>query len=163
MASIVIRFVNSKGFVSSAIDFVEGGAGEFDHAECQDVNTKEWIGAHDDGGFERRPESYMVPSRERRYSIPCTQEEYDCGMAWLNSQIGVPYNFADILGILAHKDITTSGKLICSQAMFTYIFKTLGRLPLNVIPENANLVTPETLHLSPLFIGNCIYEFPKPS
>lgn len=159
---LVIRFVNSKGFVSSAIDFVEGGAGEYDHTECQDVVTNEWIGAHDNGGFERRPCGYMKPSRERRYAIPCTQEEYDRGMAWLNSQIGVPYNFMDILGILMHKDLTSSGRLICSQAMFSYIYTALGRLPLNALPENANRITPETLHLSPLLIGHCTYSFPEP-
>jgi hypothetical protein len=158
MANLVIRFVNSKGFVSSAIDWVEGGAGEYDHTECLDVATNEWIGAHDDGGFERRPFDYTTPSRERRYSIPCTQEEYDRGMTWLNAQIGVPYNFMDILGILLHKNLSTSGKLICSQAMFTYIFQALGRLPLNVLPENAHRVTPETLHLSPLLIGHCTYS-----
>jgi hypothetical protein len=160
MPNLVIRFVNSLGFVSSAIDFVEGGAGEFDHAECLDVATSEWIGAHDDGGFQRRPYNYMKPSRERRYAIPCNQDEYDAGMKWLNSQIGVPYNFMDILGILTHKDLTSSGKMICSQAMFTYIYKALGQLPLNALEENANRITPEILHLAPIFIGRSIPNTP---
>lgn len=153
MPSLVLRFINSSGFISEAIDFVEGGAGEFDHTECLDVATNEWIGAHSDGGFQRRPYDYCKPIRERRYALPCTQEQYDAGMEYLNSKIGAPYDFIDIAGILLHKDYSNPARLICSWAMFSYIFSALGELPLNVLPENAHKVTPETLHLSPLFIG----------
>lgn len=135
---------------------MEGGAGEFDHTECLDEATNEWLGAHDDGGFQRRPYDYLKPTRERRYAIPCTQEQYDRGMAYLNSIVGTKYDFIDILGILLHKSYHDPHKLICSWSMFNYIFKALGTLPLNVLPENAYRVTPETLHLSPLLIGRSI-------
>lgn len=162
MPFLTIRFINSTGFISSAIDYVEGGAGEFDHTECLDVATNEWIGAHDDGGFQRRPYDYVKPSNERRYAIPCTEDEYVKGMTWLNSKIGTPYDFTDILGILFHRNKFDPHRLICSWAMFNYISAAFelrlprDRYPLNVAPENAHRVTPETLHLSSMFIGRSI-------
>ena len=157
MAYYRIRFVNSPGFVGSAIDWATNSY--FDHAEIEgEIGT--WIGAHDDGGVQERPADYMQPSRERRYAIPCTDEQYAKIMAYARSKIGTKYDFEDILGLLFHdRKLHTSGSAICSQ--FTLMAARAGGIDmLNVQPGYEYLVTPETLHLSPLLIGNCTYTNP---
>jgi uncharacterized protein YycO len=159
MAALTIRFVTQGGFVSEAIRAVTFS--EFSHTELG-TETGTWIGAHDDGGVEERPADYYVATFERRYSVPVTDAGYTAGMKYAQSKIGAPYNFKDIFGELIHKDLTTAGAFDCSMFMFEVLFAA-GIQALNILPGHANLVTPDTLHLSPIFIGRCIYETSKPS
>jgi hypothetical protein len=155
VALFTIRFVNSPGFVGSAIDWATNSL--FDHTECLS-STGGWIGAHDDGGVQDRPFNYLDPSREMRYAIPITDEQYAAGVAFDKAKIGTPYNFGDIAGLLFHdRGINTKHRLICSQ-FATDRAQAMGLQMLNVLPEFTYLVTPETLHLSPLLYGRCIYR-----
>ena len=153
MALFKIRFVNSNGFIGSAIDWATNSL--FDHAEIE-TETGTWIGAHDDGGVQERPADYMQPppTRDYRYAIPCTDEQYAKAMAFARSKIGTKYNFADIAGLLLHdRKINNSHAVICSQ--FTLMAAESGGIyMLNVTPGYEYLISPETLHLSPLLRGN---------
>lgn len=153
MAFFTIRFVNSPGFVGSAIDWATNSL--FDHAEIAS-DTGSWIGAHDDGGVQDRPADYLTPSREMRYAIPVTDEQHDKIMAYARSKIGTPYDFKDIAGLLFHdRRIESPHRLICS--VFALQCAQAGNLQmLNVLPAWTYLITPETLHLSPLLIGRCV-------
>lgn len=150
-----MRVVNSKGFVSEAINLATDSL--WDHAEVQDDDGG-WIAAHAGTGVSKLAENYMVPSRERRYSIPCTDEQHDKAMAFARSKIGTPYDYGDIVGLLLHdRAINQEGRVICSMFVFEAAWAG-GIYMLNVLPNYTNLVTPETLHLSNLLIGNCTYD-----
>ena len=108
-----------------------------------------------------RPADYTKPSFERRYEIPCGDAQLVKIMSYARSKIGTPYNFEDILGLFFHHNLTTKGRVICS--MFVYQAAWQGGLEmLNVLPEYSNLVTPDTLHLSPMLIGNCYFQSHQP-
>ena len=78
-------------------------------------------------------------------------------MAWARSKVGTPYDFEDIVGLLFHHNLSTKGRMICS--MFVYLAALQGGIEmLNVLPQYANLVTPDPLHLSPLLIGKSYYS-----
>jgi hypothetical protein len=72
--------------------------------------------------------------------------------------MGTPYNYTDILGLALHTRIgVTDHEVICSALMLQFMQQS-GLEPLNCLPQYASLITPETLHLSPLFIGKCVYK-----
>lgn len=159
----IIRFINSSGFVTEAIDWATNSL--WDHTEMADSDgslaINGWIGAHDDGGVQNRPADYCTPTRERRYAIPVTEQEFAATMAFAKSKIGTPYNFADIAGLLLKaRKINSVHRLICSQFV-TEAGEAGGIRALNVEPGFEYLITPESLHLSPLLIGNCIYASPE--
>ena len=158
MASLLIRFVTQGGFVSEAIREVTFS--EFSHVEIG-TETGTWIGAHYDGGVQERPANYYTATLERRYAIPMTDEQYAAAMAYARQKIGTPYSFADIAELLFHVDRGTDDNgLICSWFVFMVLLAG-GIQALNVLPGYANKVTPDSLHLSPIFIGRCIYSFPS--
>lgn len=162
MASFfIIRFVNSPGFVGSSIDWATNSL--FDHTEIGNNedggidSATGWIGAHAGSGVENRALDYLAPSRERRYAVPVTDDQHARILAFAKSKIGTPYDYADIAGLLFHdRKINSIHKLICS--MFGIQCAQAGDLQmLNVLPEFTYLITPETLHLSPVLIGNLTY------
>lgn len=151
MPNLTVRFVNEPGIVSRLITFGENGL--LCHTEGKSRDGKSWIGAHAHTGVEPRPLDWCKPTLEYVYSIPVTQAHYDAAMDWLESKIGTPYNYLDILGLALHARIGASDhRIICSVLMIEWLMKA-DLQPLNVLPEYAYLITPETLHLSPLFIG----------
>lgn len=158
MAFFKIRFINTPGIVSALIDW-EGNS-LWDHVEIE-TDTGTYIGAHAGGGIEERPANYCTPSRERRYSIPCSQAQLDLIMAKARSRIGTQYNLADIVGLAIHnRHFDDKQREICSE--FTMECAEAGNLfLLNVEREFFFLVTPEMVHLSPLLRGNLSYAFPQ--
>lgn len=155
MAYFKIRFINTGDFVSDGIDFVTNSL--IDHTEIEtEIGT--YIGARDAGGVEERAADYCIPTWERRYSIPCTDEQLAQIMFYARSKIGTKYDFTDIVGLLFHdRQLNSPDKLICS----TFVLSSAqagGLGMLNVLPEFDYLITPETLHLSSLLIGRCTYS-----
>lgn len=154
---ILIRFVDAPGFVTSAIDFVTDS--EWPHVEAGTPQGT-WIGAHAGTGVQERPANYCVAKRERHYAIPCTEQQAADFLANCRAAIGTPYNYADIAGLLFHlRSINAHHRMICSQFVFKELWK-VGIRALNVAPGWEYLVTPETLHLSPLLLDRCVYQFP---
>lgn len=153
--AIRIRFVGGEGFVGRSIQWVTNSL--FQHVE---FGTPEgtWIGAHAGSGIQERAADYAQYSREFVYDVPATESQLSQLMIWARKQVGTKYNYADIVGLLIkHRRMTTPQRLICSQ------FCTLGLLEvygaarvLNVLGDYAYLVTPEMLHLSPLFVGRLV-------
>jgi hypothetical protein len=150
MPHITIRFINNPGFVSRAIAGITNSL--FCHVE---FGTPEgtWIGAHSPGGVMERPANYCAPSLNYIYDIPCSQGQADALLKYARAAIGCRYNYADIAGLLFHsRRLTSPSRVICSQ-FCTEALLSVGIRPLNVLREYAYLITPETLHLSPLLIG----------
>ncbi len=158
MPVVRIRFIAERDFISWAIRKVTFS--DFSHVELiMDKGT--YLGAHAFGGVQERDQFYCQPSFERRYSIPCTQEQKDKIESFARSKIGTPYNFKDIVGLLIHANLSSPNKLICSMFVFEALLAG-GIKMLNVLPQYSNRVTPDILHLSPLLIGRCYYQTHKP-
>jgi hypothetical protein len=168
MAKIQIRFLSQKDFISTVIEFVEGGS-EFCHVEfvfSKDEQTAlgiagPYVGSHSDAGIQAYNDSYYVGgktiTRERNYSLSVTDEQYVTITSFIKSRIGAEYDFQDILGIMLHKDWHTANRFICSAFVIAALWAG-GVQMLNVLPGYQYKVTPESAHLSSLLIGNwCSY------
>lgn len=157
MKTFTLRFIATAGFTSEAIKFVEGTS-YIDHAEALNRTSTGYIGAHAGIGVQDLPLDWAKGIVwERRYAIPVTDEQYEAIMGFLESKIGTRYDYADILGILFHdRRIDNPRRVMCSALQYEALC-TGGLAALNVLKEFAHLVTPETLHLSPLLIGHCTF------
>jgi|SRR6185312_2394982 len=151
-ACVKVRFIATPGFVGEAIRRLTGSL--FQHVE---FGTPEgtWIGAHDRGGIQERPADYCECTREYVYAIRCSDRQLSDLMTWARHKIGTKYNFADIAGLLLEaRGLTSPGRLICSQFVADGLLRTFGSYRvLNVLPDWTYRITPETLHLSPIFVG----------
>jgi uncharacterized protein YycO len=155
MAHLGMRFINGSGFIAHAIDWTTNSL--FDHAELLTPEGT-YIGAHAGSGIQERPADYCKPTREKRYAIPCTDEQLAKAMTYARSKIGEPYNYQDILGLFLHnRRIDGKGRSICSTFVFDAAW-IAGIMMLNCTPGYSYLITPETLHLSPLLIGHCTFS-----
>jgi hypothetical protein len=153
MPDLLIRFITESDFVSWAIRWVTYS--EFSHVEME-LPDGTWLGAHAGTGVQIRPADYCKPTFERRYAIPLSQPAYDAGMKYALAQIGTGYNYLDICGLLFHHNMTTKGRKECAQLMFN-VMVAFEIQPLNILPGYDFRVTPDILHLAPIFIGR-IYK-----
>ena len=153
MKFIAMRFIATRGFISDAIMRVEG-ISYIDHVEAMNRTGDKWIGAHAGTGVQARPLDWAKDIVwERRYALPVTDEECEDFHAFLESKIGAKYDYAGCLGLLlGNRKIDAPQTLDCSALQFDALW-VAGQRALNVVPEFAHLVTPETLHLSNLWIG----------
>jgi hypothetical protein len=158
MPTLTIRFIDEPGIVSRLISWTTNS--EWCHTEALSRDGQAWIGARAGTGVQARPLDWCHPIRERRYAVPVTQEQYDAAMTWLEAKVGCPYDYRDIIGLALHRRIYAKQRVICSALMLLWLMEGAGLLPLNCLSSFAFLVTPETLHLSPIFIGKCVYSFP---
>lgn len=109
MATLRWRCVNSKGFVQNAISFVSRGV--VCHVEFL-IDGKA-VGAHADGGVQVRDiDKYDA---DYRFKADCTDEQYAKATAFLMAQVGKPYDFLDIVGIMASRDWHDQSRWICSE------------------------------------------------
>lgn len=154
MAVITVRFVASPSFVGSAIRWATNSI--FQHTEFGTPQGT-WIGAHAGSGIEERPANYGNYPTEYLYEIPCTDPQLSNLLTWARAKCGqTPYNYKDIAGLLFHaRKLTSPQRMICSQFCTEGLLETFGpKRVLNVQADYAYLITPETLHLSPIFAGN---------
>lgn len=157
---IVVRFIDEPGLVSTLIGWTTDSL--WCHTEALSEDGQSWIGAHAGTGVQARPLNWCTPTRERRYSLPVTAAQYAAAMSFLKGMLGCPYNYGDIAGLALHARIGASDHQIICSALMTLFLMAAGLKPLNCQEGFAFMITPETLHLSPLFIGRCIYQFPAP-
>jgi hypothetical protein len=152
MARLTIRFINEPDIVSRLITWSTDSL--FCHTEGLGRDDQSWVGAHAHTGVQPRPHDWCKPTFERRYAIPVSDGQYESAMRFMDSKIGCPYNYADIVGLALHNRAGASEhEIICSAFMLLWL-QSAGLRPLNVLESFAYLITPETLHLSPLLIGN---------
>lgn len=157
MPNLYIRFVDEPGIVSKLIDWQTDSL--WCHTEALSRDGKSWIGAHAGTGVQARDLRWCNPTRERRYAIPVSDEQYEAAMQFLEGKIGCPYNYADIAGLALRRRMGASDhQVICSALMMLFLMAA-GIQPLNCLDKYAYLITPETLHLSPIFIGKCVYQY----
>lgn len=161
MKLFTLRFIATKGFVSDAIKYVEG-VSYIDHVEALNRTGDKWLGAHAGIGVQEMPLDWAKDIVwERQYVIPMSDTDYELSMGFLESKIGTKYDYAGILGILFHdRKLADPHRVFCSALQYEALW-TGNTLMLNVLKDFAHLVTPETLHLSPVLIGRCTYKFPQ--
>lgn len=157
MPYIHLRFITEQDFVSDAIRFVTHAPNRApSHVEFGLDNDTHFLGAHIDGGVKLREAGYDNPSWERRYAIPCTQQQYDIWHAFVMAQVGKPYDTVDIASILLDKDWHNKDKWICSELVVAAL-EVAGIFLLNVLPQFTSRIDPDKAHLSPLLIGHSYF------
>ena len=153
---IRVRFVAAPGFVGAAIRRLTGSL--FQHVEFGTPQGT-WIGAHVGDGIQERPANYYpVLTREYVYEIPCSPQQADLLLWWARSKIGTQYNTVDIVGLMFQaRSLRSPHRLICSQFCTDGLLKVFGAPKvLNVAEDWTYRITPETLHLSPIFVGHLV-------
>jgi hypothetical protein len=151
---LTIRFINEPGIVSRLIDWETDSL--FCHTEGLSRYDQSWVGAHAGTGVEARALDWCKPTFERRYAIPVTEDKYQAAMQFMESKIGCPYDYADIVGLALHnRKGASKHEIICSAFMLLWL-EAAGLEPLNILPNYAFLCTPETLHLSPILMGRMV-------
>jgi cell wall-associated NlpC family hydrolase len=154
MPNLVIRFVATRTPSGASVRFASMSV--YEHVEALSRDCSGWTGAHAITGIEKRPldwDKHVI--RDDRYSLPVTQSQFDAFHDALESKIGVKYNYWLIVGIALHwrwLALLSKGREDCSQ-LIIWCLQKAGINPLNTLASYDALITPETLHLSPLFIG----------
>lgn len=151
MPSVTVRFIANHTFLSWSIRRLTGSL--FSHVELG-APEGTWIGALADG-IKERPANYCDPFREYVYNIPCTAQEQAFFLSEARAKVGTPYNKMDIVGLaLGMRRVVGKNGEICSWFGLQTLIDTFGAARvLNVLPGWEYRVTPETLHLSPIFVG----------
>lgn len=149
---IRVRFITADGFISSAIRWVSSSL--FSHVEFGTPQGT-WIGAHTGDGVQERSSNYCTPTREYVYEIPVSQTLLNLHLGRIRGQIGTQYDNLDIVGMLIRRrTLASPHAVICSEFVSNELLAVFGaRGYLNVLPDFTHLITPETCHLSPLFVG----------
>jgi hypothetical protein len=155
--SIVLRFVQSKGWESDAIVLREKTCMPFtpSHVECVTPDGK-WLGQHIDGGMQARAAGYdhddvaiMADGRrcEVLVDLPATSAQTDAFYAAGHRAIGEPYDWRAIIGFGVTWHEHQKFHAICSAKMLL-LLRTKGceyfPWPLTV---PAHLVDPRDLFL----------------
>lgn len=153
MPGIRVRFVAGPGFTGWYIRWWTGSL--FQHVEFGTAEGT-WIGAHVCSGIQERPANYGNYTREYVYEIPCTEAFYETFIADCRKDIGTKYNVLDIVGLMFQiRTLHKAGEFICSEFCTIKLLKWFGaKLVLNTLSNWAYRITPQTLHLSPIFEGN---------
>ena len=156
MTTLTIRFIHGDDIVSGLIGYATDSL--WTHTEVLSRDGKSWIGAHAGTGVQARPLDWANPTREAVYTVPVTDEEANEAYTWLEGQIGKPYSYPDIVGLALHVRVGLNRHaVICSALVLEFLWKA-SQQPLNVLEGYEALITPETLHLSPIFIGRKIHR-----
>lgn len=143
---ITLRFVDGGGFVAATIQKFEYGFWA-DHVECLMPDGKTIIGAYLGKGVQRNVVGYdaSTSSEELYVPVPCSQEQQDKFYAFIESQVGKPYDTKAVLGIALERNWQDPGQWFCSE------LQTAGMIAAGIFPEHLatqlNHVTPRDLLL----------------
>jgi hypothetical protein len=116
---IVIRFVAEKGLVPWFIRYQAGICMPFtpNHVESVSPDGQWYYGEHIVGGLRKRPKGYDAGKLKAEFfvEIPCTQAQADAYYGYLESKLGMPYDWRSIVSfIFPSWNLHGSGELICS-------------------------------------------------
>jgi hypothetical protein len=149
---LTIRFIGAYDITSKLIEWSTNSL--WCHTEALSRDGSTWIGAHAFTGVQARPLDWCKTTvRVATYAVVVSDTDYERSMTWLEHRIGTKYDYTGVFGLAVHKRINGDAPRVdCSMLMLGYLMLA-GLQPLNCLESYAYLVTPETLHLSPLFIG----------
>lgn len=155
--NICVRFVDSPGLISEAIKLETWSP--FPHVEILTTDGLGAFGARSSGGVKIRPLDYEKFTREERYWVSVDDTQGEKAWKWAEKQIGKPYDYEDILGIVMHRDWRSEGHWICSS-LTARVFEIAGS-PLLRINERVDRVTPGMCYLSTKLIDYGWHPVPQ--
>lgn len=141
---ICVRFVDSVGLIDEAIKLETWSL--FPHVEIMTQDGLGAFGARSSGGVQIRQPDYEKFTKEERYWVEVDDVSGAEAWAWSHKQIGKPYDYADILGIVVHQDWRSENHWICSS--LTARFFEIAKSPLIRPNERIDRVTPGMCYLS---------------
>lgn len=146
---MIVRFVQGSGFESLAIMAQEKTAMPFtpSHVEGLTADGGFYIGAHLDGGVQKRPVGYDKPStvHELLLKLDATPEQDAKFYAFLESKIGQPYDWQAIIGFILPEHEHVLNHSICS-ALVTLALRACGWFE-SPLAAPAHLINPRDLLL----------------
>lgn len=112
---ITLRFVTCRDLVSAGIRAAEYGFWA-SHTEALMPDGR-LLGAHYDGGVQARPRDYDQGqfSREQYVELPAAPEVTDHFHAFLQAQLGKPYDLEAIIAFVARRDWQQPDSWFCSE------------------------------------------------
>ena len=118
-AKIVIRFVAEKGLLARFIRFQAGVAMPFtpNHVESVSPDGQWYYGEHARGGLLKRAKGYDAARLKAEFfvEIPCSQVQADAYYSYLESNLGMPYDWRSIVSfVFPLWNLHGRGELICS-------------------------------------------------
>jgi uncharacterized protein YycO len=110
-----VRFVTCADVISAGIRLAEYGFWA-SHAEVLMPDGK-LLGAHADGGVKERDQGYDKATLLHDLFVPLTMpaDQEAAFFAFLRSQLGKPYDFDAIAGIVAQRDWRALDSWFCSE------------------------------------------------
>jgi uncharacterized protein YycO len=141
---VCVRYVDSHGLISEAIKLETWSP--FPHVEIMTQDGLGAFGSRSSGGVQIRHPDYEVFTKEERYWVEVDDAQGAEAWEWAHRQVGKPYDYTDIAGILFHQDWRSEGHWICSDLVARF-FEKAGS-PLLRINERIGRVTPGMTYLS---------------
>lgn len=154
MKTITLRFIASRSIIGWLIRF--GTMSLLEHVEVKSRDGQGWVGAHAWTGVQERPLDWAGKLiRDYRYDFEVTEAQFEAFHGFIEGMIGTRYNYTLIAGLALHLRWLAlwSGKRVDCSQLVIWALQTAGIKPLNTLTVYDGLVTPETLHLSPILIG----------
>lgn len=111
-----LRFVTGSDFVSNAIRFGERD-GWCTHVEALTADGAGYLGARLDGGVAVKPIGYDAATRTRELAVelPMAADAETAFRAFLDAQLGKPYDITAVAGLAIGRDWRTSDSWFCSE------------------------------------------------
>ena len=142
MKKVTFRFVAAHTPVSWLIRLFTWS--RYSHVEV--MVDKGWLGASW-GGVKIRPYGYYRASSVRAVTVEMEDKDYGRMMDWLYNQVGKPYDFMAVIGIVFRRNWRSENKWFCSE-LVARAFE-VGDKPL-IRADHVSRVTPAMLDLSTL-------------
>jgi uncharacterized protein YycO len=141
---IKLRFVTCNDAVSAGIRCGEYGFWA-SHAEAVMADGS-LIGAHYDGGVQRRPKGYDAATLQRELivPIPTNSDVEDKFIDFLGAQIGKPYDIDAIAALVVGRDWRKPDAWFCSELQAAAL-EACGWLPM--LAADVSKITPRDLLL----------------
>jgi len=147
MGQIVLQFVEGSGFGAALIKWYDRG--QYSHVDTV-LPDGTLLGARDDSigsiaaGVQIRPASYVAGETVRRVILPVTDAQETAYYAFLQAQIGKPYNELAIAAFAAGTTWSSPNSWFCSM-LVAYGLQLIKVF--NTLSEDATKVAPDTLLL----------------
>ncbi len=138
---IRIRLIRDPGIISAAICWWTWG--QWSHVEID--NGDGWLGARFTGGVMVRPYDYCRPVAQEIRGVEMTAAEEALFWQAARGEIGRPYDWRAIAGLILRLPLARWGFWDCSEYV-NFCFDRSGRLVL--VTRHGDRVTPRDLGLS---------------
>lgn len=153
-ALVHYRLVRGRsGLYSSVIKWYSRSP--YTHAEfcwpLENPSPSQYLGAQPSGGVQVRPADYLGDAPFDTFAVEVTQDQARLMRLFLTAQIGKPYDFRAIAGMVFQwlDKGTKDAAWFCSELLF-YTFSHIRKRLLNIPEKQSDRVTPRDLGVSPV-------------